>query len=53
MSIGNLSFTAKEKNDILNQKIKNPDTNKDIKLASALHYDKNSAVYKLALQKIK
>ena len=45
--------STKEKNDILNQKIKNPDTNKDIKLASALHYNKDSAVYKAALQKIK
>ena len=48
-----LKKPSKERNAILNQKIKNPDTNKDIKLASALHYDKDSAVYKLALQKIK
>jgi len=45
--------TPKEKNDILNKKIKNPSTNKDIKIASALRYDKDSAVYKAALQKIK
>jgi len=44
--------TPKERDAILNKKIKNPDTNKDIKIASALRYDKDSKVYKVAIQQI-
>lgn len=36
----------------LNKKIKNPETDNDISLKSALGYDKNSAVYKAATQQI-
>jgi hypothetical protein len=36
----------------LDQKIKNPETDNDISLKSALAYDKDSAVYKAAVQKI-
>ncbi len=37
----------------LNKTIKNPDTGRDIKLKSALHYDKDSKVYKSAISQIK
>jgi hypothetical protein len=36
----------------LDQKIKNPETDNDISLKSALAYDKDSTVYKAAVQKI-
>ena len=45
--------SQKEKDAILNKRIKNPETNKDIKIASALRYDKDSSVYKAAIQQIK
>jgi hypothetical protein len=45
--------SQKEKDTILNKRIKNPETNKDIKIASALRYDKDSKVYKAAIQQIK
>lgn len=45
--------SQKEKDAILNKRIKNPETNKDIKIASALRYDKDSKVYKVAIQQIK
>jgi phosphoglycolate phosphatase-like HAD superfamily hydrolase len=37
----------------LDKTIKNPDTGRDIKLKSALHYDKDSQVYKAAISQIK
>jgi hypothetical protein len=37
----------------LDKTIKNPDTGRDIKLKSALHYDKDSKVYKAAIGQIK
>ena len=39
--------------DILDKKIKNPDTGREIKVSSALNYDDNTAVKKKALQLIK
>jgi len=43
---------AKVGNVDLDQKIKNPETDNDISLKSALGYDKDSVVYKAAVQKI-
>jgi hypothetical protein len=40
-------------NDILTKKIKNPDTGNDIMVGSALGYDKNKAVYKAAVARLK
>lgn len=37
----------------LDKTVKNPDTGRDIKLKSALHYDKDSKVYKAAISQIK
>jgi hypothetical protein len=37
----------------LDKTIKNPDTGRDIKLKSALHYDKDSKVYRAAIGQIK
>ena len=37
----------------LNKTVKNPDTGRDIKVKSALHYDKDSKVFKAATQMIK
>jgi hypothetical protein len=43
----------KERKEILDRLIKNPYTNKKIKLASALHYNKDTKIYRDALQQIK
>jgi len=43
----------REKKEILDRLIKNPYTNKKIKLTSALHYNKDTQLYRDALQQIK
>ena len=39
--------------DVLTQKVNNPDTGNDIMVGSALGYDKNKAVYKAAVARLK
>lgn len=43
----------KEDDDVLAKKIENPETGRDIKVSSALSYDKSEPVYKKALQLVK